>query len=83
MDENITLLSEFEETELNEEILNEYDSEEETKDESWKTGGELPILPLRDKFLFPNMVLPVTVTRDSSLRLVRNHSKGDNYIAVV
>ncbi|MBQ3151958.1 MAG: LON peptidase substrate-binding domain-containing protein, partial [Bacteroidaceae bacterium] len=83
MDENITLLSEFEETELNEEILNEHDSAKSTNDESWKAGGELPILPLRDKFLFPNMVLPVTVTRDSSLRLVRKHSKGDNYIAVV
>ena len=30
----------------------------------------LPILPVRDTVLFPNAILPLTVGRDSSLKLV-------------
>ena len=30
----------------------------------------LPILPVRDTVLFPNAILPLTVGRDSSLKLI-------------
>ena len=63
----------------NQEISDETDNNESEED----SDNVLPVLPLRDKFLFPNMVMPVTVTRDSSLRLVRKHSDNNDYIAVV
>lgn len=43
----------------------------------------LPILPLRNMTLFPGVVIPVTVGRKSSLRLVREANKNDKYIGVV
>ena len=63
----------------NQGISDETDNNESEED----SDNVLPVLPLRDKFLFPNMVMPVTVTRDSSLRLVRKHSDNNDYIAVV
>ncbi len=38
---------------------------------------ELPILPVRDTVLFPGVVLPLTIGRESSLALV-NSLEGDN-----
>ena len=35
------------------------------------SGDELPILPLRNMVLFPQVVMPVSIGRDSSLKLVR------------
>ena len=34
------------------------------------SGDELPVLPLRNMVLFPQVVMPVSVGRDSSLELV-------------
>ena len=36
---------------------------------------ELPILPLRNMLLFPGTVLPVSVGRESSLRLIKEMEK--------
>jgi ATP-dependent Lon protease len=36
-----------------------------------KEGDSLPILPLRNMVLFPGVVMPVSVARNKSLRLVR------------
>ncbi|HLW79496.1 MAG TPA: LON peptidase substrate-binding domain-containing protein, partial [Terriglobia bacterium] len=45
---------------------------------------ELPILPVRDTVLFPNAILPLTVGRDSSLKLIADLSdKEDKLIGVV
>lgn len=43
----------------------------------------LPILPVRNTVLFPGVVLPVTVTRKKSIRLVRKAYRGDKIIGVV
>ena len=82
MDENITLQSESEEKDLMEINVEDSVTADKQAEDSENRFEELPILPLRDKFLFPNMVMPVTVTRDSSLRLVRAHSDKDTYVAV-
>lgn len=37
---------------------------------------ELPILPIRNIVLFPGMVIPVTVSRQKSIRLVKKAYKG-------
>ena len=43
----------------------------------------LPILPLRNTVLFPGVVIPITVGRDKSIRLIRESYSGDRTIGVV
>ena len=44
---------------------------------------ELPILPLRNTVLFPGVVIPITVGRDKSIRLIRDYYKSGRTIGVV
>lgn len=44
---------------------------------------ELPILPLRNTILFPGVVIPITVGRDKSIRLIRDYYKSGRIIGVV
>ncbi|WP_370090365.1 endopeptidase La [Ekhidna sp.] len=43
----------------------------------------LPILPIRNTVLFPGVVLPITVGRTKSIRLVKKAYRGDRIIGVV
>lgn len=43
----------------------------------------LPILPLRNTVLFPGIVIPITVGRDKSIKLVKEAYKGKRIIGVV
>jgi len=43
----------------------------------------LPILPLRNNVLFPGVVIPITVGRDKSIRLIQEANKGNKIIGVV
>ncbi len=43
----------------------------------------LPILPVRDTVLFPNAILPLTVGRDSSLRLINDLKEDEKYVGVI
>jgi ATP-dependent Lon protease len=43
----------------------------------------LPILPLRNMVLFPGVVIPITVGRDKSIQLIKEHYKKDKIIGVV
>ena len=45
--------------------------------------SELPILPVRDTVLFPNAILPLTVGRDSSLKLINELKEDEKLIAVI
>jgi ATP-dependent Lon protease len=45
--------------------------------------NELPILPVRDTVLFPNAILPLTVGRESSLKLISELKEDEKFIAVV
>ncbi len=59
-----------------------------TADEERKMGKsrvpkELPLLALRNTVLFPGVVLPITLGRDTSLQLVRDAYAGDKLIGVV
>ncbi|MEM1043051.1 MAG: endopeptidase La, partial [Bacteroidota bacterium] len=44
---------------------------------------ELPVLALKNTVLFPGVVLPITVGRDTSLKLVKDAYGGDRIIGVV
>jgi ATP-dependent Lon protease len=45
--------------------------------------NNLPILPVRDTVLFPNAILPLTVGRDSSLRLINDLKEDEKYVGVI
>ena len=47
------------------------------------TGMEMPVLPLRNMVLFPTTVRPVSVGRESSLKLIRKLEKSKGVMAVV
>ncbi|MCC3157284.1 endopeptidase La [Hymenobacter sp. 15J16-1T3B] len=51
--------------------------------EPGETPETLPILPVRNTVLFPGVVLPVTVTRKKSIRLVRRAYRGNKLVGVV
>ena len=42
----------------------------------------LPILPLRNNVLFPGVVIPITVGRDKSIKLIQEANKGNKIIGV-
>ncbi|QKZ11429.1 endopeptidase La [Spirosoma sp. KUDC1026] len=52
-------------------------------DEDYELPANLPILPVRNTVLFPGMVIPVTVGRAKSIRLVKKAYKGNRIIGVV
>src|SRR5437867_4271231 len=43
----------------------------------------LPILPVRDAVIFPNAVIPLTVGRESSVRLINDVQQGDGMLVVL
>ncbi|TDI70270.1 MAG: endopeptidase La [Bacteroidetes bacterium] len=58
-------------------------ADEEKEMSSSDVPDSLPILALRNTVLFPGVVLPITVGRDTSLRLVRDAFGNDKLIGVV
>lgn len=48
-----------------------------------KVPEELPILPLRNNVLFPGVVIPITVGRDKSIKLIKEAYSGKKTIGVV
>ncbi len=57
------------------------EEEENMNHEAFK--NELPILSLRNNVLFPGVVIPITVGRDKSIKLIQDANKGDKIIGVV
>jgi len=43
----------------------------------------LPILPIRNTVLFPGVMMPITVGRDKSIRLIKEAQKSDKIIGVI
>ncbi len=58
-------------------------NEDEAEMESSDMPDLLPILPLRNNVLFPGVVLPITVGRDKSIRLINHANKAKLSIGVV
>ena len=48
-----------------------------------ETPSELPILPVRNLVLFPGVVSPILIGRESSMRLVRKAEKTGSLIGIV
>lgn len=58
-------------------------AEEEENMNKQEYPDELAILPLRNNVLFPGVVIPITVGRDKSIRLIQEANKGAKIIGVV
>ncbi|WP_295773365.1 endopeptidase La [uncultured Mucilaginibacter sp.] len=58
-------------------------SEDEEEMNNQQVPDVLSILPLRNTVLFPGVVIPITVGRDKSIKLIRDANKGDRLIGVV
>lgn len=58
-------------------------SEDEELMNSEDVPEVLPILPLRNTVLFPGVVIPITVGRDKSIKLIREYYKGNRIIGAV
>ena len=43
----------------------------------------LPVLPLRNTLLFPDMIIPLAVGRERSLKAVEQATRGDGYLLIV
>ena len=80
---DIDLLEMTEEIERNAEFIPLITLEEEDKMNKEVFPNELPILPLRNNVLFPGVVIPITVARDKSIKLIKDAYKGDKIIGVV
>jgi ATP-dependent Lon protease len=58
-------------------------AEEEENMNNQQYPDELAILPLRNNVLFPGVVIPITVGRDKSIKLIQDANKGNKIIGVV
>ena len=57
--------------------------EDEQKIDKEKNPDSLPILPLRNTVLFPGVIIPITVTRERSVKLINEAEKNNKIIGVV
>jgi ATP-dependent Lon protease len=44
---------------------------------------ELPILPLKNTVLFPGVVIPITASRDRSVKLIKEVNSGNKLLGVI
>ena len=58
-------------------------NEDEAQMNNEKIPEELPVLPLRNNVLFPGVVIPITVGRDKSIKLIKDSYAGDKIIGVI
>ena len=73
----------FSEEESNHEYIPLISAEDEDNMAKEETPEVLPILPLRNTVLFPGVVIPITVGRDRSIRLIQDANAGTKTIGVV
>jgi len=58
------------------------DDDIKIKDKEGETEN-LPILPLRNTVLFPGVIIPITIGRDKSLKLIRQANKKNQFLGIV
>jgi len=58
-------------------------TEDDEKSVNLELPEELSILPLRNTVLFPNTVIPITVSREMSVKLINDAYSGEKKIGVV
>lgn len=58
------------------------DEDDDSPQQLEKYQEEIPILTVRNTVLFPGVVIPITLGRQRSIKLVKKAQKGDKYIGV-
>lgn len=58
-------------------------NEDEEQMNAEQLPAQLPIMPLRNTVLFPGVVIPITVGRDKSIKLIKDANSGNKLIGVV
>ena len=58
------------------------DDEDESLQQPENFSTDIPILSVRNTVLFPGVVIPITVGRQRSIKLVKKAQKGDKLIGV-
>lgn len=80
------ILDEFKLTELNqddsEDLIQLVSMDDETEPEE-DAPDNIPILPIKNTVLFPGVVIPITVGRQKSIKLVKKAYNGDRLIGVL
>ncbi|HMW97950.1 MAG TPA: LON peptidase substrate-binding domain-containing protein, partial [Flavobacteriales bacterium] len=76
------LLLSSEQIENETELIPLITAEDEEQMNAETTPPELPILPLRNTVLFPGVVIPITVGRDRSIRLIQEVYRGNKTLGV-
>ncbi len=66
-----------------EDLIQLINPDEEINEQQEDYPDELGILPIRNTVLFPGVVIPITVGRQKSIKLVKKAYKGDRIIGVV
>ena len=57
--------------------------DEMTDEEKKQLQRDIPVLPLRNMVLFPNVVIPITVSREKSIKALQEAEKAGKHIGVV
>ena len=57
--------------------------DEDQNNEKYTIPSELPILPVKNTVLFPGVVIPITVGRQKSIKLVKKAYRGNRIIGVI
>jgi ATP-dependent Lon protease len=83
MNEQIIHIDLFSKIDNDSEFIPLITAEEEESVNNQAFPEELPILPLRNNVLFPGVVIPITVGRDKSIKLIQDSNKGNKIIGVV
>lgn len=73
----------FSKLESEQEFIPLITAEEEESVNNQQFPDDLPILPLRNNVLFPGVVIPITVGRDKSIKLIQESNRGNKIIGVV
>ena len=58
-------------------------TDDERRLNSLRIPKKIPILPLRNTVLFPGVVIPITVSRDKSIKLINHAYKNKKLIGVL
>jgi ATP-dependent Lon protease len=66
-----------------EELIQLINPEQEPDLKPGEVPDELSILPIKNTVLFPGVVIPITVTRQKSIRLIKKAYQGSRIIGVV
>lgn len=66
-----------------EELVQLINPDQETDLKPEDVPGELLILPIKNTVLFPGVVIPITVTRQKSIRLIKKAYHGSKMVGVI